>query len=281
MSAPPPTTNPGLGERLARLLLHYVLPPLLLFAVVITVWHYYATGIRIGETVILKTQPAFLVPSPAAVYTAAVNGREKLATAVGLTALGALAGFGASLLIGSLIAFLFSQSALIQRAAYPYAIFLQTVPIVAIAPLIIIWFGNGFQAIAITAFIVSLFPIITNGTEGLTALDRNAVELFEVNNASRLQKLLKLRLPNSVPYFITGAKTSSGLSVIGGIVGEFFAGYGTEKFGLGYLIFQTSGQLRTADLFAAIIASTLLGLAIFGLVGLVGNLLLSRWKYAG
>jgi NitT/TauT family transport system permease protein len=128
---------------------------------------------------------------------------------------------------------------------------------------------------------VSLFPIITNGTEGLTALDRNAVELFEVNNASRLQKLLKLRLPNSVPYFITGAKTSSGLSVIGGIVGEFFAGYGTEKFGLGYLIFQTSGQLKTADLFAAIIASTLLGLAIFGLVGLVGNLLLSRWKYAG
>jgi NitT/TauT family transport system permease protein len=176
------------------------------------------------------------------------------------------------------VAFLFSQSVLIQRAAYPYAIFLQTVPIVAIAPLIILWFGHGFAGIAVTAFIVSLFPIITNGTAGLTALDPNAVELFEVNNATRMQLLLKLRLPNSVPFFVTGAKIASGLSVIGGIVGEFFAGYGSGKFGLGYLIFQASAQLKTAMLFSAIIASTVLGLAAFGGVAVLGSVLSARWR---
>lgn len=251
-----------------------------MFFVFVSCWHFYASGVTIGGMELWKARPAFLMPTPHAVYTAAVRYHDKLATAVGLTAMGALAGFAASLAIGSLIAFVFSQSVLIQRAAWPYAIFLQTVPIVAIAPLIILWFGNGFPSIAITAFIVSLFPIITNGTEGLTALDRNAVELFEVHNATRLQKLLKLRIPNSVPHFITGAKTSSGLSVIGGIVGEFFAGYGTEKFGLGYLIFQSSGQLKTDLLFAAIISSTLLGLAIFGAVSAIGSVLLRRWRFS-
>jgi len=267
-------------RRVWRALLRMALPPCGAFVIFLLLWQLYAGGLAIGGTVVLAPQPSYLVPTPLAVWRAGTDGLIGLLSATLLTAGGALAGFLASLAAGIVIAFFFSQSVLIQRAAYPYAIFLQTVPIVAIAPLIILWFGHGFAGIAVTAFIVSLFPIITNGTAGLTSLDPSTVELFEVCNATRRQVLWKLRLPNSVPYFITGAKISSGLSVIGGIVGEFFAGYGSARYGLGYLIFQTSAQLKTPALFAAIIASTLLGLVAFGGVSLVGNQLLSRWRSA-
>ncbi len=255
-----------------------VVPPLAALAGFLACWHLYSSGVKFGETVLIRPQPAYLVPAPAAVWRAGLENLDTLVRATLLTAGGALAGFLASLALGSLVAFLFSQSVLIQRAGYPYAIFLQTVPIVAIAPLLILWFGHGFAGIAVTAFIVSLFPVITNGTAGLTALDPNAVELFEVNNATRMQLLVKLRLPNSIRYFVTGAKIGSGGAVIGGIVGEFFAGYGSGRFGLGYLIFQTSAQLKTATLFGAIFASTALGLAAFGGVSLVGDRLLARWR---
>lgn len=262
----------GAGATFVRV----VLPPVAMFVVFVAVWHLYAGGLRIGGGVILKGHPPYLVPSPIAVWQAARENMGVLVSATLLTASGSLSGFVASLVIGTIVAFLFSQSVLIQRAAYPYAIFLQTVPIVAIAPLLILWFGHGFAGIMATAFIVSLFPIIANGTAGLTALDRNAVELFEVNNATRWQLLWKLRLPNSVPNLITGAKTASGLSVIGGIVGEFFAGYGSSRFGLGYYIFQTSAQLKTAALFAAIISSTMLGWLAFGIVSWIGGRLTAR-----
>lgn len=264
--------------RVARAALRLLGPPLLMFALFVAGWHLYARGLAIGGVVLWPPQPPYLVPPPGAVLTAAGETLGILLRASLLTGAGALAGFVASLVAGTLIAFLFSQSVMFQRAAYPYAIFLQTVPIVAIAPLIILWFGHGFAGIAVTAFIVSLFPIITNGTHGLTALDPSAVELFAVNNASRWQMLRKLRLPNAVPHFLTGARVASGLAVIGGIVGEFFAGFGAGKFGLGYYIFQTSAQLKTAALFAAVIASTMLGLLAFGGVSLVGRLLLARWR---
>ena len=182
-----------------------------------------------------------------------------------------------SLGIGTLIGIAFSQSAIVRRSFYPYAILLQTVPSVALAPLVILWFGHGFTSVVVVAFIISLFPIITNSTAGLLAVDRNLVELFQMANASRLQALWKLRLPNSIPQIITGAKIACGLSVIGAIVGEFSAGYGTDRFGLGYLITQNSTKLETDYLFAAVLAAMLLGVAIFGSVSLVGELILRLW----
>lgn len=270
-------SGPSGLRRLGVALLRTVLPPLSTFALFVALWHLYASGLTLGGFTLLPPRPPYLVPPPGAVLSAGVETFGTLVRASLLTGAGALAGFAASLIVGTLVAFLFSQSVLIQRAAYPYAIFLQTVPIVAIAPLVILWFGHGFAGIAVTAFIVSLFPIITNGTHGLTALDPTTVELFEVNNASRWQLLWKLRLPNAVPHLLTGARIASGLAVIGGIVGEFFAGFGSGRFGLGYYIFQTSAQLKTAALFAAVIASTVLGLLAFGGVGLAGRLLLGRW----
>jgi NitT/TauT family transport system permease protein len=245
-----------------------VAPPLLFFAGFMAAWQLAVTMLDI---------PPFLLPGPLAILAAAAGNGPALLSATAVTASGALAGFALSQVVGLLIACAFAEWELARRAGYPYAIFLQTVPIVAIAPLIIIWFGPGFPSVVVVSFIISLFPVITNGTTGLTRIDPDLRDLFLLNNATRLQLLLKLKLPHAVPYLVAGARISSGLAVIGAIVGEFFAGFGSSRFGLGYLVVLTSGQLKTDYLFAAILASTLLGLAIFWLTGRLGDMLLARW----
>jgi len=245
-----------------------IVPPLLLAMVCVVAW---------DTLVVLSETPAFLVPRPGEVAHVAAQNFRRLAGATGVTAMAALSGFTASLILGAAIACAFSQSRFIRISGYPYAIFLQTVPIVAIAPLIITWFGNGFQSVVIVAFIISLFPIITNATSGMLAVDPDLIDLFRLYRAGRWQIWIKLRLPAAVPQIMTGARTSSGLAVIGAIVGEFFAGYSHDQFGLGYLIMMTSSQLKTAELFAAVIASTLLGLTIFGAISLLSLTILSRW----
>lgn len=254
-------TSPPRGWRAA-------LPPLLFFLLFAAAWQL---------AVVLLDIPPFLLPAPLAILAVAVENGPALLQATAITAGGALAGFALSQCAGLLIACAFAESELVRRVGFPYAIFLQTVPIVAIAPLIIIWFGPGFPSVVVVSFIISLFPVITNGTTGLTRIDPALRDLFALNNATRLQLLTRLKLPHAVPYLVAGARISSGLAVIGAIVGEFFAGFGSSRFGLGYLVVLTSGQLKTAYLFAAILASTLLGLAIFWLTGRIGDALLARW----
>ena len=222
--------------------------------------------------------PPFLLPGPWRVANAVMLHSERLLDATVLTAVGSLTGFLLSFAVGFCIALLFSQSRIIERGLYPYAIFLQTMPIVAIAPLIVLWIGYGLQGVVAVSFIISLFPIIANTTAGLTQVDPRLLDLFVLNNADRWQILFKLRVPNAIPNMLTGARISSGLSVIGAIVGEFFAGYGTDDFGLGYLIIQTSGQAKTDYLFACILFCTILGLTIFTAVGLSSHYLLRRWR---
>ena len=257
----------SLLARLARLA-RRLAPPLLTAVVMVILWE---TAVRWFQW------PAYFVPGPGHVAGVFLRQWPKLVQATALTAVGASGGYLLSLLAGIVIAFGFSQSRIIRRCLYPYAIFLQTVPIIAIAPLIINWLGTGLPSVVVVAFIISLFPIITNATAGMLAVDPELVDLFRLHNAGRLQSLWKLRLPNSVPAIITGAKISSGMAVIGAIVGEFFAGYGTQRYGLGYLILQTSAQLKTAELFAAVIASTLLGVTIFATVNGIGDAVLTRW----
>ncbi|MBI2193978.1 MAG: ABC transporter permease [Planctomycetes bacterium] len=247
-----------------------VLPPLALFSLVVLLWYL--------ATEVIWDRPYRLIPGPGQVARAAAENAGRLASAAGLTAAAALCGFALSLTAGCLVAFGFSQSRILQRSFYPYAVFLQTVPIVAVAPLIVFWFDYGFQSVVVVSFILSLFPIITNAATGLTAVDANLLELFELYNASRWQVLWKLRLPHAVPYLVAGARISSGLAVIGAIVGEISAGYGSERFGLGYIIFQTSGQLKTEELFAAVLASALLGFGIFAAVSRIGEALAGRWQ---
>ncbi len=252
-------------------LVEYVVPPVAFFALVVVIWQVVTSVWEV---------PAYLLPSPRRVLLAAGEHAADLGRASLMTAAGATCGFALSLVAGTCAGLVFSQSRIIERSIYPYAIFLQTVPIVAIAPLVVMWFGNGFGGVVSVAFILGLFPIITNATAGLKRVDTSLVELFEIYSASRWQTLFKLRLPNAVPFLVTGAKISCGLSVIGAIVGEIFAGYGASGFGLGYLINMNTGNLDTAYAFAAVIAATLLSIAIFVAVTWLGATVLARWHVA-
>lgn len=252
----------------ARRFLYAALPPLVLLVVVLAAWD--------AATVLFDIK-RYLLPRPAQVWEAAWQQKRDLLSAAALTGQAAVCGFAGSFLIGLLVACVFSQSRVVARSVYPYAIFLQTVPIVGIAPLIVVWFGYGFQSVVVVALVISLFPIITSGTTGLTTIDKNLMELFELASASRWQVLIKLRLPNAVPYLVTGAKTSAGLAVVGAIVGEIFAGSAMERQGLGTLIEQTRGHLKTDYLVAAILTSTLLGTAVFGSIHVLGAAVLKRW----
>jgi NitT/TauT family transport system permease protein len=254
--------------RFLRWFVRFALPPLALLALVLISWHL---------SVVLLGIKRYVVPKPAEVLWAGWEERTTLFSAAMMTGKAAVAGFICSFFAGLLTACLFSQSRTIQRSVYPYAIFLQTVPIVAVAPLIVNWFGYGLLSVVVVAFIISLFPIITNATTGLTAIDPHQLELFELAGASRWQTLRKLRLPSSVSHLVTGAKISSGLSVVGAIVGEIFAGAGADQTGLGYLITQWSGFLKTPRLFAAVLTSAVLGIVIFGAVSLMGAWIVSRW----
>ncbi len=245
-----------------------ILPPLVFLLLVVALWQ---TATTLGNT------RAYLVPQPGRIFESAYDHAGELARATRLTGAAALCGFCLSLVSGTALGLVFCQSRFLARGIYPYAIFLQTVPIVAIAPLVILWFGYGFTGVVAVSFILSLFPIITSATSGLTTVDANLRELFEVHNATRWQTLVKLRLPNAVPYVVTGAKISCGLAVIGAIVGEIYAGFKGESYGLGTLITRANGNLDTAYIFAGVICSTLLSIAIFASVSLLGATVLARW----
>ncbi|QDT36281.1 ABC transporter permease [Stratiformator vulcanicus] len=244
------------------------LPPVAVLLATVIAWQLI---VSLGEL------PRYLLPSPYEVSSAVAARPLHFATATVRTLIAALAGFMASLILGVAIAIVFAQSRIIRTAFYPYAIFLQTVPIVAIAPLLILWLGYGLQSVIAVSLVVSLFPIIANTTAGLTRVPPEYLRLFRLYQTGRLRELRLLRLPHAVPNLITGAKTSAGLAVIGAIVGEFFAGYGSGATGLGQLIKANADQSRTPELFASVLLATLLGVLIFGLVNLAGNTILRTW----
>lgn len=245
-----------------------VFPPLFFLGIFIAAWHLVTLWAKI---------PAYLLPTPLEVWEAGWSRRADLISAVSLTGAEAACGFLCSLIVGTISAFLLAQSRWLRMGLYPYAIFLQTVPIIAIAPLIVTWCGTGFGSVCLVAFIVSVFPILANATSGLLSIEPGLEELFRLHGSNRWNRLVKLQLPSAVPSIITGARTASGAAVIGAIVGEFFAGYGSEHFGLGYFIRMTSEQLKTSLLFACVLASTCLGIVIFSAVSFVGSHVLRKW----
>ena len=244
-----------------------LLPPLLTLLLALATWD---LAVRL-----LDLKP-FLVPGPLRVGRAASDHAADLSRACLLTGGAALCGLAMSLLAGFAAALVFCQARLIEVALYPYAVFLQTVPIVAIAPLIILWMGPGFAAVVAVSFILSLFPVLANTTAGLTAVSSAHLDLFRLYRASRWQTLFRLRLPHALPHLVTGARISSGLSVIGAVVGEFSAGYGSDSHGLGYLIIFTSGQIKTDLLFACVLSCTLLGWCLFSAVSWSGRRILAK-----
>jgi NitT/TauT family transport system permease protein len=222
--------------------------------------------------------PPYMLPSPWAVAGAATRRFPLLLNASLLTAEEAGGGLIASILAGVIIALIFAQSRWVRRMLYPYTILLQTVPIVAIAPLILMWVGAGTGAVTLIAFIISLAPIIANTTQGLISVEENLVHLFLMHNASPTQLLFKLRLPHAVPSLFVGIRIASGISVIGAITGELYAGSSrVGEGGLGYSILYASSQLQTDYLFALVLAATALGFSFFFLITFVEWYFLHRW----
>jgi NitT/TauT family transport system permease protein len=221
--------------------------------------------------------PRYLVPSPADVLDAWLENRNTLAVALLSTFLSALIGFGLAIVVGMTVALILSQSKILERSIYPYAVLLQTIPIVAIAPLIVIWAGAGMPAVVIISFLISLFPIITNTHAGLTSTDHNLLAMFELYNATWWQRMAKLKFPAALPYIMTGLRISSGLAVIGAIVGEFIAGIGGLRGGLGYVITSAAAQIKMSYLFASALTSSILGIVIFIIVSFVSARFLRHW----
>jgi NitT/TauT family transport system permease protein len=222
--------------------------------------------------------PSYMLPSPRAVVHAVGKRFPSLLTALSITAEEAAGGLIAGTAMGVVVALIFAQSRWIRKMLYPYTLLLQTVPIIAIAPLIIMWVGAGTGAVTLIAFIMSLAPIIANTTQGLISVEENLVHLFLMHNASRAQLLFKLRLPHSVPSLFVGIRIASGIAVIGAIIGELYAGSSrVGEGGLGYSILYASSQLQTDYLFALVLAATVLGFGFLFVVMFLEWYFLHRW----
>lgn len=215
--------------------------------------------------------PEYLVPAPAVIASRFVEAFPTVIPHFLTTGLEALIGFVIAAMVGFGIAVLFISWTPLEHALYPYAIALKSVPIVAIAPLLIIWFGNGLSPKIIVAAIISFFPILVNSVRGLTAIDREHLDIFDSLAATRSQILLKLRIPSSLPYLFSGLRIAATLAVIGAIVGEFA---GADR-GLGYFITISSHRLETVDVFVGIFLSSLLGIGAFYGIVVIEHLLIT------
>lgn len=221
--------------------------------------------------------PIYLVPRPSKVVSTLVEEREYLVAALWSTTKAALIGFAASTVFGMAIAIVLASSVWVRRAFSPYTVLFQTVPIIAIAPMLSIWFAPGLKAVAACAFIVSVFPVIANTLAGLISTDPALVDLFRLYGAGRGANMFKLRLPSSLPSVFTGLRVAAGLTVIGTVVAEFLVGELGEAQGLGVVIVSASHNGHSDRVFAAVLLASALGLAMLGTVNLVGRLVLANW----
>jgi NitT/TauT family transport system permease protein len=221
--------------------------------------------------------PAYLFPAPSAIAATFVSDAPTLLRALWMTMRVALIAFAAAVILGTLIAFVFVQSKVIERAFLPYAVVLQVTPIVAIAPLIIILVKDTQIALVICATIIAIFPIIANTILGLRSVDHGLTNLFTLNKANSLQTLIRLRVPSALPYFFGGLRISSGLALIGAVVAEFVAGTGGRSAGLAYEILQSGFQLAIPRMFAALFLITIAGIVLFVAMAGLSRLALGDW----
>jgi NitT/TauT family transport system permease protein len=221
--------------------------------------------------------PAYLVPAPSDIAETLVADGPILIAALMVTLKITFFAFLLSVLLGVAAAFVFVQSRLLEVSLFPYAIILQVTPIVAIAPLIIIWVKAPVPAMVICATMVAVFPIISNTILGLRSVNPGLVNLFKLNKATRWQTLARLRVPSALPYFFGGLRISSGLALIGAVVAEFVAGTGGTSSGLAYQILQSGFQLNIPRLFAALFLITVTGILLFVAMAWLSKLALGGW----
>jgi NitT/TauT family transport system permease protein len=259
---PPAAASAGIATQWQRIVL-----PIATLALGILVWD---LVVRIREI------PPFMLPGPGLVATTLAADWTLLWDSLLVTLATTFQGLALALAGGIGLAILFNQSRLIEYSLYPYAVILQVTPVVAVAPLLLIYLPQQAAVLA-CAWIVAFFPILANTTLGLNSVDRNLVDLFEIYGASRIKVLMRLKLPAALPYMLGGLKIAGGLSLIGAVVAEIAAGSAGAGSGLAYRIAESGYRLNIPRMFAALILLSMAGIVIFFALSLLSWLLLRRW----
>ncbi|THD60014.1 MAG: ABC transporter permease [Bradyrhizobium sp.] len=266
LPTPPLAAEPGSPEsrtvRLVRILL-----PIAVLAAGIAVW---ALVVRINNI------PPYVLPGPGAVLQTLIGDWQVLSKSLLVTLLTTLEGFVAAAVGGIVLALLFNQSKWLEYSLFPYAVILQVTPVIAIAPLLLIYLPQE-TAVIVCAWIVAFFPVLSNTTLGLNSVDRNLAGLFQLYGASRLQTLRYLKLPAALPFILGGLRIAGGLSLIGAVVAEIAAGTAGAGSGLAYRIAESGYRLNIPRMFAALLLLSAAGIVIYGLLALTSHLVLRRW----
>ncbi len=242
--------------------------PIAVGIVLLAVWEFVCRAAHI---------PTFLFPKPSEIAVSLVTQWPTLVHALWSTLAVTLEAFIISTIVGTLVAFVFVQSKLIEISLFPYAVLAQVTPIVAVAPLIILLVKNTAISLTICATVIAIFPVISNTTIGLRSVDPGLLSYFRMNKASRLDILLRLRIPSALPYFLAGLRISSGLALIGAVVAEFVAGTGGRSAGLAYQILQAGFQLDIPLMFAALLLIAITGVVLYLLMVALTRALLGGW----
>jgi len=260
-----PVTAPvtSAGERMLRV----VIPIAMLFAL-LAAWQAYVT---------IAAVPHYILPSPLRIAQAMATDWPILGKALLITLQTTLLALALALIGGVALAVLLVQSKWVELAFFPYAVILQVTPIVAIAPLILIYTSTTQQALLICAWLVAFFPILSNTTQGLKSTDHNLLNLFELYGASRWQTLIYLKLPNALPFFLAGLRIAGGLALIAAVVAEFAAGTAGGNAGLAFRLLESQFRLNIPRLFAALVLLSLTGVVIYAITSLISHLLLRKW----
>jgi len=249
-------------ERLLRIAL-----PLVLLALGVLAWHL---------VVALNEIPPYVLPGPALVARTLVADWPVLSGSLWVTLLTTVQGFALAALGGICLAVVFNQSRVVEYSLYPYAVILQVTPVVAIAPLLLIYLPQHLAVLA-CAWIVAFFPVLANATLGLNSVDHNLADLFRLYRASRWQTLCHLKLPAALPYVLGGLRIAGGLALIGAVVAEIAAGSAGAGSGLAYRIAESGYRLEIPRMFAALALLALTGIAIYFALALISHLVLRRW----
>jgi NitT/TauT family transport system permease protein len=266
LQTPPLSAAPARpGSRATRLV--RILLPIVVLAAGVTVWD---LVVRINQI------PPYVLPGPGAVVATLVADWSILSQSLLTTLWTTLEGFVAAAIGGIALALLFNQSKWLEVSLLPYAIVLQVTPVIAIAPLLLIYLPQQ-TAVIVCAWIVAFFPVLSNTTLGLNSVDRNLAGLFQLYGASRTQTLRYLKLPAALPYILGGLRIAGGLSLIGAVVAEIAAGSGGAGSGLAYRIAESSYRLNIPRMFAALLLLSAAGIVIYMLLALASHLVLRRW----
>jgi NitT/TauT family transport system permease protein len=256
------STPEGRVERLVRILL-----PVVVLAIGVAAWE---VVVRANDI------PPYVLPGPGAVFRTLVNDWPVLGRSLLTTLQTTLEGFVAAAVGGIVLALLFNQSKWLEYSLFPYAVILQVTPVIAIAPLLLIYLPQQ-TAVIVCAWIVGFFPVLSNTTLGLNSVDRNLAGLFQLYGASRLQTLRYLKLPSALPFILGGLRIAGGLSLIGAVVAEIAAGSAGAGSGLAYRIAESGYRLNIPRMFAALLLLSAAGIVIYGLLALSSHLVLRRW----